>query len=44
LSRRAHLRQHERVTVTDRETEARAFTFHQGDDPPKVTHWIAGNE
>jgi MFS family permease len=39
-----HLRQHERVTISDRETEARAFAFHQGDGPPKVTHWIAGNE
>jgi MFS family permease len=39
-----HLRQHERVTVSDRETEVRAFAFHQGADPPKVTHWIASNE
>ena len=36
-----HLRQHERVTVSDREIEVRAFAFHLGDDPPKVTHWIA---
>ena len=39
-----HLRQHERVTISDRETEARAIAFHQGDGPPKVTHWIASNE
>jgi MFS family permease len=36
-----HLRQHERVTISDREIETRAFAFHLGDDPPKVTHWIA---
>jgi MFS family permease len=36
-----HLRQHERVTVSDREIEARAHAFHQSADPPKVTHWIA---
>jgi MFS family permease len=36
-----HLRQHERVTVSDREVEAQAFAFHQAADPPKVTHWIA---
>ena len=35
-----HLRQHERVTISDREVEARALAFHQGDGPPKVTHWI----
>jgi MFS family permease len=39
-----HLRQHERVTISDRETEQRAFAFHQGSDRPKVTHWIAGSE
>jgi MFS family permease len=36
-----HLRQHERVTVSDREIEARAIAFHRGDGPPKGTHWIA---
>jgi MFS family permease len=36
-----HLRQHERVTVSDREIEVRAFAFHLGEGPPKVTHWIA---
>lgn len=39
-----HLRQHERITVSDREVEVRAFAFHQGADPPKVTHWIASSE
>jgi MFS family permease len=39
-----HLRQHERVTISDRETESRAIALHQGDGPPKVTHWIASSE
>ncbi len=29
------------VTVSDREAETRAFAFHRGEGPPKVTHWIA---
>jgi len=36
-----HLRQHERVTVADRELELEAQAFHLGDQPPKVTHWLA---
>ena len=36
-----HLRQHERITVSDREMEEKAWAFHQGEGPPKVTHWIA---
>ena len=39
-----HLRQHERVTVSDREVETKAFAFHQGTEPPKVTHWIAARD
>lgn len=39
-----HLRQHERVTVSDREMEAKAWAFHQADGPPKATHWIAPRE
>jgi MFS family permease len=35
-----HLRQHARATVGDRETEARARAFHQGDGPPAVAHLI----
>jgi MFS family permease len=38
-----HLRQHERVTVSDREVEVRAYAFHLGDGPPQVTHWIASD-
>ena len=39
-----HLRQHERVTVSDRDMEALAQAFHQGPEPPKVTHLIAARE
>ncbi len=39
-----HLRQHERVTISDREVEAGAFAFHLREDPPQVTHWIAAHE
>ena len=39
-----HLRQHERVTMADREMEIQAHAFHQGSEPPKVTHWIASGE
>jgi MFS family permease len=35
-----HLRQHERLTITDRAVEERARSFHEADGPPKVTHWI----
>jgi len=36
-----HLRQHERVTVSDRELEARVWALHKGPQPPRVTHYIA---
>lgn len=36
-----HLRQHERVTVADRAVLDRAKTFHVGESPPRVTHFIA---
>ena len=36
-----HLRQHERVTVSDREVEARARALHVGDRAPVVSHFIA---
>jgi MFS family permease len=39
-----HLRQHERVTVSDREMEALARAFHRGPEPPKITHLIAARE
>ena len=36
-----HLRQHERVTLADREAEARARALHIGPTPPAVSHLIA---
>jgi MFS family permease len=36
-----HLRQHERITVADRSVEDRAFSFHIGNKPPVVSHFIA---
>ncbi len=39
-----HLRQHERVTMSDREMEVEAQAFHLGSEPPIVTHWIASGE
>ena len=35
-----HLRQHERVTVADREVERTALAFHIGTTPPTITHLI----
>jgi Transmembrane secretion effector len=39
-----HLRQHERITVSDRKLEERALKFHRGEGVPKVVHWIAARE
>ena len=39
-----HLRQHQRITVSDREMEEQAWAFHLGPDPPKVTHWLAARK
>lgn len=36
-----HLREHERVTVSDREAEQRVQAFHLGDRPPVVSHFAA---
>jgi hypothetical protein len=36
-----HLRQHERMTVADREAEERARAFHVGPGPALVSHYIA---
>ncbi len=38
-----HLRQHQRVTVADRELEGRVRRLHSGPQPPKVDHFIATN-
>jgi hypothetical protein len=37
-----HLRQHERVTVADRDIIEKSRAFHLGSAPPKVTHLVAG--
>jgi len=39
-----HLRQHERATISDRALEQKAYSFHRGPEPPKVTHWIAARD
>jgi hypothetical protein len=36
-----HLRQHERMTVGDREVRNRAMAFHIGEAPPSVSHFIS---
>lgn len=36
-----HLRQHERVTVADRELENKVRSYHLGDAPPVVTHFLS---
>ncbi len=38
----AHLREHERVSMADREIQERAVSFHVGDEPPTVSHFISG--
>jgi MFS family permease len=39
-----HLRQHERVTVADRDVSETVRAFHLGSEPPKVTHLVAVNQ
>lgn len=36
-----HMRQHERVSVADREVQEQANIFHTGDMPPIVSHYLA---
>jgi MFS family permease len=38
-----HLRQHDRVTVSDRAVEERVRRFHLGETPPAISHLIAAN-
>lgn len=38
-----HLRHHERVTQADRDIQARVHALHIGADPPRVTHYLAGD-
>lgn len=37
-----HLRQHERVSLTDQEIQRAAEHYHIGPEPPRVSHWIYG--
>lgn len=39
-----HMRQHERVTVTDQLVEKRLRAFHQGEAPPAVKHYLYAEE
>jgi MFS family permease len=39
-----HLRQHERVTVADRDVIAKTRGFHLGNESPKVTHLVGGKK
>jgi hypothetical protein len=36
-----HLRQHERVSVAEKELQKRVHSFHVGEVPPVVSHFIA---
>ncbi len=38
-----HLRHHERVTQADRDIQERVHALHIGADPPRVTHYLAGD-
>jgi hypothetical protein len=36
-----HLRQHERMTVSDLEVQARIHAMHLGPEAPRVTHYVS---
>ncbi|HUX78469.1 MAG TPA: MFS transporter [Alphaproteobacteria bacterium] len=36
-----HLRQHERISISDHQIIGQAGSFHEGKDPPRVSHFIA---
>ena len=36
-----HLRQHERVTVSDREVQAQVRLLHVGPELPRVSHYVS---
>jgi MFS family permease len=38
-----HSRHHERVTFADRDLQAQVHAFHTGEEPPRVTHYLAGD-
>lgn len=35
-----HLRQHERVTLADKELQDQVNSFHTGAEPPRVSHFL----
>ena len=35
-----HLRQHERVTMADKELQDQVNSFHTGAEPPRVSHFL----
>lgn len=39
-----HLRHHERVTAADQLIRDKVNTFHRGDAPPRVTHYLAPDQ
>lgn len=39
-----HLRQHERISIADRDSQDKASSFHKGSSPPQVKHFIAYNK
>ncbi len=39
-----HLRQHERMTVSDVEVQGRVLALHLGPEPPQVTHYVAAEQ
>jgi MFS family permease len=38
-----HLRQHERISMSDKDIIEKAHSFHKGKEPPKATHFVAHN-
>ena len=36
-----HLRQHERMTLADREVQREVHKFHQGAEPPRASHYLS---
>jgi MFS family permease len=38
-----HLRQHERETASDKHIYRKVRSFHIGDQPPRITHYVAGH-
>jgi MFS family permease len=36
-----HLRQHERISISDKEIIDKAHSFHRGKTPPKIIHFVA---